>query len=270
MSRQNDTFSPEARQRLEELLADEALGNLDSADAAELRRANVDGNAYHTVVAALGEAMIPRADMPLALQKKIETTAARFVAGGGAARDIAPQQSFNLAAWAGWGIAAAACAVLAFNLTRPAPPPQVVERVVVKEVPAPTPAVPTPVEARAAMLADRGGVLKADWSAGNTPDKVAGDIVWSADKQSGFMRLAGLPQLPTGFQYQLWIIDAAREGQNPVDGGVFDINSAGEVIVPFSAKLKVSRPAAFAITIERAGGVPVSKQEKVAALAKPA
>ena len=51
--------------------------------------------------------------------------------------------------------------------------------------------------------------------------------------------------------------------------GVFDIpaNSA-PVIVPISAKLPLTNPQAFVITLEQPGGVVKSKQEQVVALAK--
>jgi hypothetical protein len=39
------------------------------------------------------------------------------------------------------------------------------------------------------------------------------------------------------------------------------------VIIPIEAKLKTVSPKAFAITIERPGGVVVSSREKIAALA---
>ena len=82
------------------------------------------------------------------------------------------------------------------------------------------------------------------------------------------MRFTGLKvNDPTARQYQLWIIDAAREGENPVDGGVFDCNTSGEIVIPIDAKLRVDRPAAFAITVEKPGGVVVSKQEQLFLLA---
>jgi phosphotransferase system IIA component len=44
-----------------------------------------------------------------------------------------------------------------------------------------------------------------------------------------------------------------------VDGGVFDIQASnGEVIIPINAKLAVNKPTAFAITLEKTGGVVVS------------
>ena len=39
---------------------------------------------------------------------------------------------------------------------------------------------------------------------------------------------------------------------------MFDVTKDGEVIIPIDAKLAVASPAAFAITVERPGGVVVS------------
>lgn len=86
----------------------------------------------------------------------------------------------------------------------------------------------------------------------------SGEVVWSEGLQRGFMRLKGIaPNDAKARQYQLWIVDPARD-THPVDGGVFDVASAGEVIVPFEARLGVRGPAAFAITAEKPGGVVVS------------
>lgn len=86
-----------------------------------------------------------------------------------------------------------------------------------------------------------------------------GEVVWSDRLQKGYMRLTGVkPNDPAKAQYQLWIIDPARDSK-PVDGGVFDIAGAsGEVIVPIDAKLTVRDPKGFAITREQPGGVVVS------------
>ena len=46
---------------------------------------------------------------------------------------------------------------------------------------------------------------------------------------------------------------------NPIDGGVFDVPAGvGEHVVRIEAKLQVLRPQAFAITLEKPGGVVVS------------
>lgn len=95
---------------------------------------------------------------------------------------------------------------------------------------------------------------------------VRGHVVWSDQQQRGYMLLSGLrTNDPAREQYQLWIVDPNRD-KNPVDGGVFNIAAAaegnctttGEVIVPIDCKLPVSQPAAFALTVEKPGGVVVS------------
>ncbi|QDU85411.1 Anti-sigma-K factor rskA [Planctomycetes bacterium Pla163] len=109
-----------------------------------------------------------------------------------------------------------------------------------------------------------------DWTPTADPlgEGVSGKVVWSASAQSGVMRFEGLDvNDPTEHQYQLWIIDATREGENPVDGGVFDCTEDGVIEVPIDAKLPVGAPAAFAITLEKPGGVVVSKQEHLFLLA---
>lgn len=97
-----------------------------------------------------------------------------------------------------------------------------------------------------------------------------GEVIWNAKVQTGYMKLAGLPvNDPTKEQYQLWIVDPARDAE-PIDGGVFDITASGEIIVPIDAKLRSDSPAVFAITIEQPGGVVVSEGplQVVAAVAK--
>lgn len=98
---------------------------------------------------------------------------------------------------------------------------------------------------------------------------LGGEVVFSPSSQQGVLRLTNLPRLdPEKQQYQLWIVDPDRK--QPVDGGVFDAvaGASGEVLIPISAKLRVDRPAAFAITIERRGGVVVS-DGPIAAVASP-
>lgn len=110
------------------------------------------------------------------------------------------------------------------------------------------------------------------WAPGGDPDgaKGSGHIVWSDDRQEGFMTFKGLPANdPTKSQYQLWIFDAARDERFPVDGGVFDIAASDrEIKVPIRAKLPVERATLFAVTVERPGGVVVSTRERLVLLAK--
>ncbi len=170
--------------------------------------------------------------------------------------------------WFGWAVAAAACIALAVNIysTRSQP------LEIVKDNPTPT---PTQVEKldpqqQRLQLMNSPEVVKADFGKGNVKEmaEVSGDVVWSPEKQAGYMRLKGLPKNDTAKQtYQLWIFDSSQSEKTPIDGGTFDINSDGEVIVPIDAKLRAMTPAAFAVTIEKAGGVVVSDRGKIAALA---
>lgn len=107
-----------------------------------------------------------------------------------------------------------------------------------------------------------------DWSKG-----VQGRVVWNAERQEGFMFFSGMkPNDPREFQYQLWIIDAGHK--HPVDGGVFDIPAdvgSRDVVVRITPKIRVSDAAAFAVTMEKPGGVVVSDQHErvvVASVAK--
>ena len=74
-----------------------------------------------------------------------------------------------------------------------------------------------------------------------------------------FQGLAGNDK--TKLEYQLWIFDKAQE--YPVDGGVFDVAGSAEVIIPIHSKLHVETPTLFAVTVEKPGGVVVSKRERI-------
>ena len=99
---------------------------------------------------------------------------------------------------------------------------------------------------------------------------VRGEVVWDGERQEGYLTLAGLePNAPAGHQYQLWIFDAARDDRYPVDGGVFDVPVHSQSItVPIRPALRVSQPAAFAVTLEPVGGVVVSDRSHLIALAR--
>jgi hypothetical protein len=127
---------------------------------------------------------------------------------------------------------------------------------------------------RETLVADATDLVRASWTA--TEDAAAleasGEVVWSSDRQEGYMLFRGLePNDPTENQYQLWIFDPTRADweAKPVDGGVFDVPSTGEVVVPIEAKLGVSETALFAVTVEVPGGVVVSERERIVLTASP-
>ena len=170
-------------------------------------------------------------------------------------------------AWLGWAVAAAACIALAVNIfvTRP-DGPEVAQTPVAEP-----PRILTAEERREEMLRNAPSMVKADWAPGNVKEikTVSGDVVWSDEMQAGYMRFRGLPpNNPHNETYQLWIFDKTQDKATPIDGGTFNVPSDGEVVIPIDAKLAPQGPEMFAITIEKPGGVVVSKREKIAALAK--
>ncbi len=156
--------------------------------------------------------------------------------------------------WLGWAVAAAACVTLAANVyfTRIQPPP------IADLPPTPTPEQKlTPVQERERLLATAGDAVTAAWTDADpkTQENIAGDVVWSNSQQKGFVRFQGLPvNDKTKETYQLWIVDEGRNPKTPVDGGIFDVDKTGEIIVPIDAKLEIKKPLVFAVTPEKPGG----------------
>ncbi|MEM9413880.1 MAG: anti-sigma factor [Planctomycetota bacterium] len=153
----------------------------------------------------------------------------------------------------GWYVAAAALLGLAFVMFSPGPETS-------------TSPDPTPAQ-QYTELADAPATVTASWgfnADGGDPRfaNATGEVIFNPDQQAGYMKLTGLPvNDPTKEQYQLWIVDASRTGQTTdrVDGGVFDVTDTGEVIIPVTAAIRADQPVVFAITVEKPGGVVVSK-----------
>ncbi|MGH9948114.1 MAG: anti-sigma factor domain-containing protein, partial [Pyrinomonadaceae bacterium] len=167
--------------------------------------------------------------------------------------------------WLGWACAAAISLLLIANIwvTRS----NKIE--VAEDLPTATPEILTPAQSRERLVASASDIVKAEWGAGNMKDvAVAGDVVWSDAMQEGYVRLKGLPKNDASQStYQLWIFEENQGKKTPIDGGTFNINSDGEVVIPIDAHLKAKNPGAFAVTIEKPGGVVVSEQGKVPTLA---
>jgi anti-sigma-K factor RskA len=68
-----------------------------------------------------------------------------------------------------------------------------------------------------------------------------------------------LPTLPPGKVYQLWVVGA----QAPVSAGIFEPDAAGRATTIVEAGRAFPDPAAFAVTLEPAGGVPQPTGDKV-------
>lgn len=271
----------EERELMLDLLCEKFVYGLSDEDASKLDSLGYDpkeAEAIELTVAALTIAGAElEAPMPKSLHDRIHASAMEVVGTRGFDLDAEaatePPRQIVLSGgrspwfgWLGWAVAAAACVTLAVTLfSRPES-----RQANLPPVSTPTPEERlTPAQQRQKLIESPNELVRADWGPGKMQDiSVSGDVVWSEDKQVGYMRLKGLPKNdPNKETYQLWIVDAAQDPKTPIDGGVFDVAADGEVVIPIDAKIKVRDPKAFAITIERPGGVVVSKQDRLPALA---
>jgi Anti-sigma-K factor rskA len=256
-----------------------ALDALDSPEVSAILLDIERAAAAITLVAVASHSETP----PPALQARLEHQGRVFLADNNVV-GLNPAQTATSAGlrgqWrrgaAGW-FAAAACLLLAVLgwLRSPQPaisPAMVSTHVTVPAIVPPTntpTAPPTPAEERAALLA-RTDSLKLTLGATKDPAAagVTGDVVWDPLTQRGFLHFIGLrPNDPRVQQYQAWIFDGERDKRYPVDAGVFDVPAnSSEVIVPLHAALPVRVAKAFAVTIEKPGGVVVSALHHVVVL----
>ncbi len=243
------TADPVTIDRLYDLLADRATVGLTAAEAAELstlqtRWPHVDPTEFDRAAAALHLATDP-APLPLPphLLAKLEAAAAAHFARP---NERPAQRRTTAFYWAvcGWSCAATVLiGFVALQLSR-------------RE--------PTVAEKRDRLKADPTVAKYASADKPGEPNAPAGTVVFSTAKQQGYLELKGLkPNDPTTSQYQLWVVDKGRAFKEPVDGGVFDVNPDGTALVAVRSPLRLQGPAAFAVTLEPAGGVVVSEDGKV-------
>lgn len=170
--------------------------------------------------------------------------------------------------WLGWAFAAAACVVLAVTLltTRPNQTPEIVKTPETIQTPQPELTIE---QKREQLLTSAIDAVKIPLTNPKNEKEVVGDMVWSNAEQKGYAHFTNLPVNDAAQEtYQLWIVDEMRDAKTPLSGGVFNVSKTGEVIVPVNVQLPVTKPKMIAVTVEKPGGVVVSKQEKVVALAK--
>ncbi len=276
------TTNPNNPERLDQLMVDAATQGLSPQDAAELATAfernpalRFEAEAYELAATAVDLALSKPGQseaLPATLRKKLIASAPADRATTQAAPPLkladspTPAKQSGAGAplsWTdgrafGWYAAVAALVALCIVLLQPNQPTGTT-------TPTPEPTLAEQYDA----LANESSTVKAAWGfAGGDADEqyanCTGEVIWNSDEQAGYMKLAGLPvNDPTKTQYQLWIVDGSRdiniENTNRIDGGVFDIATTGEVIVPIDAKLIARDAAAFAITVETPGGVVESK-----------
>jgi anti-sigma-K factor RskA len=78
-------------------------------------------------------------------------------------------------------------------------------------------------------------------------------VVWDEKKQRGVLKVTQLPRNAADRDYQLWLVDPRYK--DPVDGGVFHVANDGTMNVEFRPNTPVREAQAFAISLERKGGV---------------
>jgi hypothetical protein len=268
-------MSDQEKEKVLDLLYDKFVYGLSEEEAKELERLGYDPKEAESIektVAALGLVGLDEMEMPASLQSKLMRDADEFFGTVAPSDDAVPARQIVLDGgsgrswfnWLGWPVAAAACIALAVSLFMP----RTGDIAGILPTPTPTPEERlTPTQQRQRLMESGGRLVTAEWAKAKMPDiNVVGDVVWSPEKQAGYLRLRGLPKNDASKEsYQLWIVDESQD--KPIDGGVFDINADGEVIIPIDARLKAMNPKLFAITVEKPGGVVVSTMEKFAAQA---
>jgi hypothetical protein len=270
------------RQRLDDLLVDRATGGLDRKDALELEGmlsvlpdSEADRMDLATAAFDLSLSEDLNEELPKELRGRIANDAQHFYQSYNQLKPIAEDagpsvvpfaaksqdgssgtpDAAPMLAWSGW---LAAAAILVFSILTTWQPKE------------PDP----PAIAREKLIASPNNYVSWDWTTTEDPAGLSaqGDVVFSMDRQEGYMRIQGLKvNDPSKEVYQLWIFDQTRNTTYPVDGGVFSISEGdgGEIIVPIDSKLLVRQPNLFAITVEEPGGVVVSGRERIVLLAQP-
>ncbi len=264
------------QEKLFDLLTKKAVYGLDEAEEKQLGRLDegtADAEFFSLEMTAAAISMTDFSSdeaMPAHLASKIAIDAEKYVGEGARPpiyEDVEERGSSSWFGWLGWGAAVAAGLMLAANIYFNRVQPQ---QVAVTPVSVETPRILTTAEKREELLRSTTGLIKANWAPGNVKEikDISGDVVWSDEKQAGYMRFRGLPANDKSKEtYQLWIFDKTQDKATPIDGGTFDVAANGEAIIAIDPKLKAIEPGMFAITVEKPGGVVVSKREKIAALA---
>ncbi|PZR80137.1 MAG: hypothetical protein DLM52_00005 [Chthoniobacterales bacterium] len=81
-----------------------------------------------------------------------------------------------------------------------------------------------------------------------------GSVVWEQQRQSGMLKLTNMPSPDPGKDYQLWIVDA--EHKDPISAGIVRVSPEGVAEWRFKPSDVANHIKAFAISVEREGGVP--------------
>ncbi|MEP6603780.1 MAG: anti-sigma factor, partial [Spartobacteria bacterium] len=226
---------------LEELQDQAALYALDALDATEtaaFERALHDNAELSALVREMREASAdiartaPAQRPPAELKQRIlrEVALEKQATATGVARSTS-----SSASWLPWAIAALVlifCGVLAKDRAR-----------LQREL----------ADARAAdALAQTTFVTLTSPTPGHEEAKVT--VAWQADRQSGLITINNMAPAGQGRDYQLWAVDANHK--DPINAGIIHVDANGVTRVRFKPDQNATQIKAFAISLEREGGVP--------------
>ena len=243
--------------RFEELCAGHAMGDLTHEEGRELAAMSLQMGtspdlAFELLAASieLDFAKSRIEPLPTALAARLHRSAAEMENSSAIIRPaFGTSRGIFHHPFTGWAAAAAVALIAAMSLRE-------------------SPKI-SPAQAQENLRSQANDLVDRSFTGLGTFKNAGGNVIWSDQLQQGYMTLTGIPvNDPKKSQYQLWIVDPKRD-EAPIDGGVFDIPTDGSpVVIPIAAKLALSHPQAFVITLEQPGGVVKSKQEQVVALAK--
>lgn len=275
---------PTDHDRIFELLADQAIEGLSTAEQVELKsllQANpdVDVTSLDRTAAMLDIAAAAEDSQPLPLHLR-ECLLALNPSEPPVRAYVALASEKQPRNWLQWreGIAwtsAAACLVLAViawsrwpaNSLPSSPSPNLPS--VAENSPPPSRPTdgetlrpnsgPTIAELRDQLLSSSPDVLHLQLvsdNGGGGGSESDGDIVWSSGRQIGYLRLRALARGEATQRrlYQVWIVGSDVSGNEIIDGGIFVVDrSAGDLILPIQADQFVQQPKMFFVSMESSG-----------------
>lgn len=268
----------------ENLVSDYVLGELMGAAVAAFETRLAREPELAAAVAAMEEtvaltllsdtpAAMPAADLRARVLAAAAGPRTATVAGPGAAPSEA-DKIIRISAWrwAGWSVAAA-CAVLAGLLWLQVGQRDETVTTLRQQLTATTSQFEAvsaelsgvfrerdALHARVAMLESRRSLdqLRIASLSSQLEQASYGFAVFDPAADEGVIEVVNLPELDATKQdYQLWVVDP--QYPHPVDGGVFQVGADGHYRMRFHAKQPVAEVAAFAVSLERKGGVPVAE-----------
>jgi hypothetical protein len=109
------------------------------------------------------------------------------------------------------------------------------------------------IQQRDSLLKDK-GILQSNWLKTLNPlvKKIQGDLVWSSQRQKGYMRFVNLPKLSPQQVYHLWIYDLEYSLKEPISATRFqaDPRIRKEYVVEIIAEKVVKKPYKFVLKLE--------------------